>query len=184
MPPPQINTRPPPFNPAYTHPPPTVRFQREVHVISLEDRRGCSGWTCNFLWAVLFGWECFLSWVAVGILLCLTVVGIPFGLQCFKLARVVLFPFGRKLIRRGVSFECPEIIGNLLWLPFGLSIALAHFAFGLLCYISIIGIPFGAQHCKFAEIALCPFGVDTSVMTLNHHHVLVDDGPMTNNLLV
>lgn len=162
------NTRPPPFNPAFMSPVTPVRSQREVHVIALEDRRGCSSWACNMIWAFLFGWECFLSWVAVGLLLCLTIVGIPFGFQCFKLARVVLFPFGRKLVRRGVSFECPELLGNLLWLPFGIPIAVVHFAFGLLCYLSIIGIPFGAQHWKFAEMALCPFGVDTSVLTVQH----------------
>ena len=107
----------------------------------------------------------------------MTIIGIPFGLQCFKLARVVLFPFGRKLIRRGVKFECPEIFFNLLWLPFGLGIACMHLLFGILCYISIIGIPFGAQHCKFAEMALCPFGVDTSVMTLQHN-ILSENGPL------
>lgn len=168
--------RPPSYNPAFMAPvtPSAARAQREVHVITLEDRRGCSSWTCNFIWALLFGWECFLSWIAVGLMLCLTIVGIPFGLQCFKLARVVLFPFGRKLVRRGVSFECPALLGNILWLPFGISIALVHFIFGVLCYISIIGIPFGAQHCKFAEMALCPFGVDTSVMALQSH-VYLDD---------
>jgi uncharacterized membrane protein YccF (DUF307 family) len=177
------NLRPPPFNPAYVPPvttPSAVRSQREVHVISLEDRRGCSSWTCNLIWALLFGWECFLSWMFVGLILCLSIVGIPFGLQCFKLARVVLFPFGRKLVRRGVSFECPALLGNLLWLPFGISIAMVHFVFGILCYISIIGIPFGAQHCKFAEMALCPFGVDTTVMAL-HHQVYLED---SNRLLV
>ena len=164
-------SRPPPFNPSY------IQHHREVHVIALEDRRGCTSWSCNLIWAILFGWESFLCWVGVGIILCMTIIGIPFGLQCFKLARVVLFPFGRKLIRRGVKFECPEIFFNLLWLPFGLGIACMHLLFGILCYISIIGIPFGAQHCKFAEMALCPFGVDTSVMTLQHN-ILSENGPL------
>ena len=171
------NGRPPPFNPAYMPPvttPSAVRFQREVHVITLEDGRGCSSWVGNLVWALLFGWESFLTWMLVGVILCLTIVGIPFGLQCFKLARVVLFPFGRKLVRRGVSFECPAIIGNILWLPFGISIAMLHFVFGVICYVSIIGIPFGAQHCKFAEMALCPFGVDTTVLA-PHHQVYRDD---------
>jgi uncharacterized membrane protein YccF (DUF307 family) len=144
------------------------RIQREVHVIKLEDSRGCGNWTCNLIWAIFFGWECFLSWVSVGLILCVTVVGIPFGFQCFKLARVVLFPFGRRLVRRGVSLECPELLGNILWLPFGILISLLHFAFAIICYVSIIGIPFGAQHCKFAEMALCPFGVDTTVMEITH----------------
>ena len=179
----RMTSRPPPYNPGYVPPTPSaVRVQREVHVISLEDRRGCSSWACNVIWAFLFGWACFLSWVSVGLILCFTVIGIPFGLQCFKLARVVLFPFGRKLVRRGVSCEFPEIIGNILWLPFGISIAMVHFAFGILCYVSIIGIPFGAQHCKFAEMALCPFGVDTSVLALQHN--VYTDESRTTNLLV
>lgn len=168
-------TRPPPFNPAYLPPTPVVRVQREVHVIRLEDSRGCSNWTCNVLWAILCGWESFLSWIAVGILACLTIVGIPFGLQCFKLARVVLLPFGRKLVRRGVSLECPQLFGNIIWLPFGIVIATVHIFLGILCFLTVIGIPFGIQHCKFAEIALCPFGVDTSVMALQHD-VYIDEG--------
>lgn len=167
--------RPPSYNPGYVPPTPVVRVQREVHVISLEDRRGCSSWTCNIIWAILCGWESFLAWITIGLCVCLTIIGIPFGLQCFKLARVVLFPFGRKLVRRGVSFECPQLIGNVLWLPFGVSIAVVHVFFGMLCFISIIGIPFGIQHFKFAELALCPFGVDTSVMTV-HHDVYLEDG--------
>lgn len=160
---------------------PSRVLPREVHVITLEDSRGCSSWACNVIWALLFGWECFLSWVVVGLVLCLSIIGIPFGLQCFKLARVVLFPFGKKLVRRGVSTRCIDVVFNLLWLPFGLVIAIEHFLFGLVCYLSIIGIPFGVQHCKFAEMALCPFGVDTTVLTVSHHQI---DSSADRRLLV
>ena len=169
------NSRPPALSPRYVPPTPVVRVQREVHVISLEDRRGCSSWTCNMIWAILCGWESFLAWTIVGLFAIFTVIGIPFGLQCFKLARVVIFPFGRKLVRRGVSFDCPQLFGNILWLPFGISIAVIHVFLGIACFVTLIGIPFGIQHFKFAELALCPFGVDTSVVSVQHD-IFMEDG--------
>lgn len=113
----------------------------------------------NLLWVIFGGgFITALEYLLVGLLLCLTIVGIPFGLQCLKLAGLSFFPFGKdfQAERRGpVSF-----IFNVLWFVFaGVWIFLTHLALALPLAVSIIGIPFAFQHVKFAMLALWPFGV-------------------------
>jgi uncharacterized membrane protein YccF (DUF307 family) len=91
--------------------------------------------------------------------LCLTIVGIPFGLQCFKLAQFVLWPFGRMAVNTSSSSGCLALLLNIIWLLFGgFWIAIGHVIFGILLAITIIGLPFARQHFKLIEVSLLPFG--------------------------
>ena len=97
-----------------------------------------------------------LGWVAAGVLWCITIIGFPVGVQCFKLASISLNPFGKEIRYEGgaVSF-----LLNIVWfLVSGLELALGNFILGLLLCITIIGIPFGKQFFKIAKLSLCPFG--------------------------
>ena len=112
----------------------------------------------NILWIILIGWETAIAWSVAGILCCCTVIGIPVGVQCFKIAGLALIPFGRQIVSRGgtVSF-----LANVVWfLCLGWELALCHVILGILCYITIIGIPFGLQNFKMAKLGLAPFGAD------------------------
>jgi uncharacterized membrane protein YccF (DUF307 family) len=113
----------------------------------------------NLLWAILGGgFITAIEYLLAGLLCCLTVVGIPFGLQCFKIAGLALFPFGKDFSgeRSGVA----GFFGNVVWLIIaGVWIFLSHLAMAIPLAISIIGIPFAYQHVKLAMFALAPFGV-------------------------
>jgi uncharacterized membrane protein YccF (DUF307 family) len=113
----------------------------------------------NLIWLFLGGLFSALGYVVGGFILCLTVIGIPFGLQCFKLASFILWPFGREAVSTSSSGGCLVTLLNIIWIIFGgLWIAVVHIVFGLLLCITIIGIPFGRQHFKLIEISLMPFG--------------------------
>lgn len=113
----------------------------------------------NLLWLFFGGLISALGYVIGGFVLCFTIIGIPFGLQCFKLASFVLWPFGRMAVSTSTSSGCLALSLNILWLIFGgFWIALSHLVFGLLLLITIIGIPFARQHFKLIEISLMPFG--------------------------
>ena len=116
----------------------------------------------NILWIVFGGgFVIWLEYVIGGILLCLTVVGIPFGLQCFKIAGLGLLPFGKDIESDSDSAGsgCLGSAMNLLWfLVAGLWIFLSHLALGVAAAVTIIGIPFALQHLKLAVLALFPFG--------------------------
>ena len=91
----------------------------------------------------------------------LTIVGIPFGLQTLKMASLAIWPFGRDTRVQPRASGCLYIFMNILWLiTGGLWIAITHAIFGLILFITIIGIPFGLQHFKLTAIALNPFGRD------------------------
>jgi uncharacterized membrane protein YccF (DUF307 family) len=114
----------------------------------------------NLLWA-LFGGGLVLAleYALAGAVCCLTIIGIPFGMQCFKLAGLALFPFGKDYDDSGDS-GTGHVILNVIWFLFaGLWIALTHLAAALTLAVSIIGIPFALQHFKFALLALSPFGI-------------------------
>lgn len=114
---------------------------------------GCLG---NILWFIFGGCISGLSWCLAGCLWCVTIIGIPVGLQCFKLASLSFFPFGKEVRYGGgaVSF-----LVNLIWLVLsGLPLALEHALIGLLLCVTVIGIPFGLQQFKLAKLALMPFG--------------------------
>ncbi len=113
----------------------------------------------NILWLFICGFWLALEWAAAGLLCCITIVGIPFGIQCFKMARLSLWPFGRVVVP---SIKIPVLgtIGNILWFIPGLIIALSYAVAGVLLCITIVGIPFGIQAFKFIPLAISPFGKD------------------------
>ena len=113
----------------------------------------------NLVWLIFGGFLAALGYLLGCIVLCFTIVGIPWGLQCFKLAELVLWPFGRKVISDGSNAGCLSTLCNIVWLLFGgLYTALIHLVMGILLSITIIGIPWGRQHFKLIEISLFPFG--------------------------
>jgi uncharacterized membrane protein YccF (DUF307 family) len=113
----------------------------------------------NVIWLVFGGLFSAIGYLVGGFALCLTIVGIPFGLQCFKLAGFILWPFGREAVSTASSGGCLVTVLNIIWiLCGGLWVAIAHVIFGLFLFITIIGIPFARQHFKLVEISLMPFG--------------------------
>ena len=113
----------------------------------------------NIIWVLFGGLELALGYFVSGIALCVTLIGIPFGLQIFKLGLLALWPFGRNVIKNEGESGCLTTLMNVLWFFFGgLGIVLSHLQLGLLFFITIVGIPFGKQHFKLAHIALTPFG--------------------------
>ncbi|CAN5510796.1 YccF domain-containing protein [soil metagenome] len=113
----------------------------------------------NLIWIIFGGIIIFIEYVVASLVLCLTIIGIPFGLQTFKLAAVALWPFGKEIVTSERSNGCLSLLMNIIWLIFGgIWIALTHLAFGILFAITIIGIPFALQHFKLAGLALTPFG--------------------------
>lgn len=111
----------------------------------------------NIAWLLFGGLLSAIGWFLAGCLCCITVIGIPVGLQCFKFAKMVLLPFGT-VIDYG-SMGSGSIVLNVIWILLGgLELALGSVILGAVCCLTIIGIPFGLQHFKFAALALMPFG--------------------------
>lgn len=115
----------------------------------------------NLLWAILGGgFLTALQYALAGLVLCVTIVGIPFGLQCFKLAGLALFPFGKDF-DDGRPRRLVNLPFNLLWLVLaGVWICLTHLGLALASALTIIGLPFALQHVKLAMLSLWPFGVE------------------------
>ena len=110
----------------------------------------------NILWIVFGGLISALGWLLTGCLWCITVVGIPVGVQCFKLSSISLNPFGKEVVYEGGA---GSFLLNILWLIFsGWELALTNFLLGCILCITIIGIPWGKQYFKIAKVALAPFG--------------------------
>lgn len=113
----------------------------------------------NILWMVLGGLLVALYYWLVGFLTCLTIIGIPFGVQLIKIGTFALWPFGHEVQPGPNDSGCLAIIMNVIWILIGgIEIALLHLGFGVFCCLTIIGIPFGIQHFKMALLALVPFG--------------------------
>ena len=111
------------------------------------------------VWLVFGGFLAALGYFFGGLVLCITVIGMPWGLQCFKLAALVLWPFGKKVISDTNNTGCLSMLFNIIWLICGgLYTALVHIVMGLLLSITVVGIPWGRQHFKLVEISLMPFG--------------------------
>lgn len=111
----------------------------------------------NLLWVCLGGALLALGWLVAGLILCITIIGIPFGIQCFKIAGLVLWPFGKE-IRYG-NVGVGSTLMNLIWIVvFGWELAIAALTIGVVYCITILGIPFGIQCFKFVQLALFPFG--------------------------
>lgn len=115
----------------------------------------------NIIWLVFGGLMAALGYIVGGFLLCITIIGLPWGLQCFKLAFVVLWPFGKQIVPRPGNSGCLALFCNIVWLIFGgFYTAIVHLLFAGLLFITIIGIPFARQHLKLMELSLLPFSRD------------------------
>jgi uncharacterized membrane protein YccF (DUF307 family) len=113
----------------------------------------------NIVWLVLAGIWLALGYVVAGLVVCLTIIGIPFGLQAFKLAGFALWPFGRTLIPRPSRSKGLSLVGNILWFVLaGWWLALEHLVVGILLCLTVIGIPLGIASFKMAGAALVPVG--------------------------
>jgi len=115
----------------------------------------------NAIWLIFGGVLIALGYVLGGIILCLTVVGFPFGLQCIKLGIATLAPFGKELYRSPQASDALHVLLNLIWFVlFGWHIALLHLISALVLALTLIGLPFAKQHLKLIPLALFPFGHD------------------------
>lgn len=135
-----------------------VYLYKEITLIRIyggyEDM-GCLG---NVLWFICGGAISGLEWLLAGCLWCITIVGIPVGLQCFKFASLSFFPFGKEITYHGGA---GSFLLNIIWLLVsGLPMALSSALLGCVLCITIVGIPFGLQHFKLAQLALMPFGAE------------------------
>lgn len=111
----------------------------------------------NLLWFILVGFWGALFYLVAGLLLCVTIIGIPFGIQCIKIAMLVVWPFGKSIHS---NFGKHPII-NIIWCLFlGWEIAIGYLVAGLILTITVIGIPFGKQCFKIMQLSFVPFGAD------------------------
>ncbi|MCK6146764.1 YccF domain-containing protein [Enterococcus hirae] len=112
----------------------------------------------NIIWLIFGGFIGGINWLLAGILWCLTIIGIPIGLQCFKLASLSFAPFGKEIVYTHSSIS---LIVNIIWLIVsGLPIAIGHVFSGIILCLTVIGIPFAKQSFKLARLALMPFGIE------------------------
>ena len=115
----------------------------------------------NILWLIFGGFIAGVGYIIGGLLFCLTIIGIPFGVQTMKIGVATLTPFGKEIVELEDANSTTRLVLNVIWLVlFGWEIALAHAGSALVCAISIIGIPFALQHLKLIPLALLPFGRD------------------------
>ncbi|MGK2878142.1 MAG: YccF domain-containing protein [Solirubrobacterales bacterium] len=112
----------------------------------------------NIIWLVLSGFWLFLAYALAGIIMCILIITIPFGIQAFKLAKFSLWPFGRTVTKKD-SAGAGSVIGNIIWLVLaGWWIALSHIVTAVALAITIIGIPLAIANLKLIPVALWPFG--------------------------
>lgn len=110
----------------------------------------------NIIWIIVCGIWLALGWIFAGLLWSITIVGLPIGMQCFKMARLSFAPFGKEVL---YGTGAMSLLVNILWIIFGgLELAAGSILLGLLLCVTIIGIPFGKQCFKLAQLALFPFG--------------------------
>ena len=120
----------------------------------------------NVLWFILGGALMGLGWWLAGLIAYLSIICIPWGKACFVIGQFTFFPFGKEAINRRDMNHKDDIgtgmlgmIGNVFWFIFaGVWLAIGHLISALVCFVTIIGIPFGVQHLKLASLALAPIG--------------------------
>jgi uncharacterized membrane protein YccF (DUF307 family) len=113
----------------------------------------------NILWLIFGGLIAGLGYILGGLLTCITIVGIPFGIQAMKIGVATFAPFGKQIVELPEANSPLRLILNVIWLVlFGWEIALAHATSALILAVTIIGIPFALQHLKLIPLALLPFG--------------------------
>ncbi len=115
----------------------------------------------NIVWLIFGGFIVVIGYLIGSIILCITIIGIPFGIQCFKLAALAIAPFGREIREKEPPGGCLAIVMNVIWiiLP-GLELALFHLFMALLFAITIVGLPIATQHLKMTRLAILPFGFE------------------------
>ena len=113
----------------------------------------------NIIWLIFGGFLAGMGYIIGGIFLCLTIVGIPFGVQTIKLGVATFAPFGREVIEYENANTVGNTLFNMIWIIlFGWEIAVAHLIHGIILAITIVGLPFAKQHFKLIPLALLPFG--------------------------
>lgn len=113
----------------------------------------------NIIWFFLGGFFVAFAYVFGAVILCITIIGIPFGIQCFKLSALGLAPFGQEIRETVPPGGAIAVIMNIIWIFFaGLPLALAHLFLAAFFAITIIGLPFAVQHLKLTRLAILPFG--------------------------
>jgi uncharacterized membrane protein YccF (DUF307 family) len=113
----------------------------------------------NIIWLIFGGLLAGLGYIIGGIVLCATIVGIPFGVQAIKIGVATFAPFGREVRDNENANSVGNIIFNMIWIIlFGWEIAVAHLVHGIILAITIVGLPFAKQHFKLIPLALLPFG--------------------------
>ena len=113
----------------------------------------------NIIWLIFGGLIVGLGYIIGGLILCVTIVGIPFGVQAMKIGAATFTPFGKEVSEMENVNSVTNVIFNMLWLLlFGWEIALAHFIHGIILAVTIVGLPFAKQHFKLIPLALFPFG--------------------------
>ena len=119
----------------------------------------------NIIWLIFGGFIVAMAYVLGAVILCITIIGIPFGIQCFKLALLAVAPFGQEIREKEPPGGALAVIMNVIWiiLP-GLELALFHLLMALIFGITIIGLPIAAQHLKMTRLALLPFGYEAQEM--------------------
>ncbi len=115
----------------------------------------------NIIWLIFGGFLAGAGYILGGLLLCLTIIGIPFGTRSIKLGLATFAPFGKEVVDADEQGGCLKLIFTALWIVlFGWEIALAHLAGALILAVTIVGIPFAVQHLKLVPVALFPFIYD------------------------
>lgn len=128
----------------------------------------------NVLWLVLAGWWIAIAYVVAGVINLLTIIGIPFGIQAFKLAGYALWPFGRVIVTTEGGYGPLAVVGNVIWVILtGWELALAHIVAGVLLCLTIVGIPLGIASFKMVWLALVPFGKQVMPASAVRHHAAV-----------
>lgn len=119
----------------------------------------------NILWLIFGGFEMAVGWFLAGLIMFVTIIGIPWGRSCFEIGVLTLWPFGRMAVRRDLTGDedlgtgALGLLGNIVWFVFGgWWLCIGHLLFGMLLCITLIGIPFGMQHFKLAKLSLMPIG--------------------------
>jgi len=124
----------------------------------------------NIIWLVLCGFWMFLAYIITGIIVCIFIITIPFGIASFRIAGFALWPFGRTMVNKPDA-GAPSFIGNVIWFIFaGLWLAIGHLVTGLALCITIIGIPLAVANFKLIPISLAPLGKE--VVRLGDPHAL------------
>ena len=138
----------------------------------------CLQITGNIIWFIFGGFIESIVWVFIGLLFCISIIGIPFGKQCFKIASLVICPFGKE-IEYGKRSGCCQFVGNLIWIIFcGLFLGIYNLLVGCFFCLTIILFPFGLQIFKLAQLSFIPFGakvVDSSERDVKQKGLIYDN---------